>query len=59
MYDSNWDTTRPMRLFSALLISAVAFPSLAWGQVTGFTTNAPHAAIIDFETQELLFEKEY
>lgn len=47
-----------MRLFSALILSTFLMPSLAWSQVTGFTTNAPHAAIIDFETKEVLFQKD-
>ncbi len=47
-----------MRLFSPLLITVFALPGLAFSQSPGFNTNAPHAAIIDFNTQEVLFQKD-
>jgi D-alanyl-D-alanine carboxypeptidase (penicillin-binding protein 5/6) len=47
-----------MRLFTSLLLTAFTIPSLALAQVSGFTTDAPHAVIIDFDTGEVLFEKD-
>lgn len=47
-----------MRLFFALFTSALAFPSIGLAQNAGFQTNAPHAAIIDFNSQEVLFQKD-
>lgn len=38
------------------LTASLSIP--AWAQESGFTTKAPHAVIIDFETGEVLFEKD-
>lgn len=42
----------------SLALSFLVFSSFAFAQESGFTTKAPHAVIIDFETGEVLFEKD-
>lgn len=45
------------RLSLALFLSVSAV-SPVWAQDSGFRTKAPHAVIMDFETGEVLFEKD-
>lgn len=45
-----------LRLFFVFLCFAFTLPVMA--QESGFTTKAPHVVIMDFETGEVLFEKD-
>lgn len=49
-----------MRFFSSLLLTSLFIPSAALAQAgaTGFQTDAPHAVIYDFNSQEVLFKKD-
>lgn len=48
-----------MRFSLIILLLTVLTSSTAWGQSsTRFTTSAPHAVIIDFNSQEILFQKD-
>ena len=48
-----------MRIFSSLLLTAFFLPVTVGAQTAspGFQTNAPHAVIYDFNSQEVLFKK--
>ena len=48
-----------MRLSFLIVVFTLLFSSPALAQSsTGFSTNAPHAVIIDFNSQEILYQKE-
>lgn len=48
-----------MRFSLIIFLTVLLTTSPAWGQSsTRFTTSAPHAVIIDFNSQEILFQKD-